>query len=325
MKRIYCLCCLFFLNFSLLNAQIASITSEPDTSFTVYSAYKKILKKYPDAKIVDLKKYPDVHFKRNVTYLKLKNRNLHADIFTPASKPNGQSPGVILIHGGGWRSGNKSMQNPMAEEFAHHGYVAMSVEYRLSTEALYPAAVLDVKAAIKWLRSQAKKYHLNKDKIAVLGCSSGGQMAALIGATNGEERFDKLGLKNESSAVQAIVDIDGLLDFTNFDSYRFDTDPQKPSSAAYWFNATFSEKPDLWKEGSAITYAGENTPPIIFINSILPHYHAGRDDLIKILDKYHVHHEEYTIADTPHPFWLFYPWYDEMMGYILPFLDKNLK
>ncbi len=305
--------------------QFTSITNIPDTSFTVYSAYSKVLKKYPDARIVELKKYPDVNFKKDVVYLQLQSRKLHADIFYPKTKNNKQAPGVILIHGGGWRSGNKSMQNPMAEELAHHGYVAMSVEYRLSTEASYPAAVYDVKAAIKWLRSQAKLYHLNKSKIAILGCSSGGQMASLIGATNGIESFDQLGLKDQSSAVQAMVNIDGLVDFTNIDSYKFDTDPQKPSSAAYWFNGTYNDKPELWKEGSPITYANSNTPPIIFINSILPHYHAGRDDFIKILDEYHIYHEEHTIPDTPHPFWLYYPWYNNVMAYILPFLDKNLK
>jgi acetyl esterase/lipase len=325
MKRIICICCLFCLNFTQLYAQIISITKIPDTSFTVYSAFKKVLKKYPDAKIVELKKYPDVHFKSNVVYLQVDKRKLHADIFYPKTKKMQQAPGVVLIHGGGWRSGNKTMQNPMAEEFAHHGFVAMSVEYRLSTEALYPAAVQDVKAAIKWLRSQAKTYHLNKDKIAILGCSSGGQMAALIGATNGITLFDKLGLKNESSAVQLIVNIDGLLDFANIDSYRFDDDPQKPSAAAYWFNGTYKDKPELWKEASAITYTAENTPPILFVNSILPHYHAGRDDMIKILDRYHIYHEEYTIPETPHPFWLFSPWYDDMMSHILTFLDRSLK
>ncbi len=305
--------------------QITSITNIPDTSFTVYNSYVKVLRKYPDASIVELKKYPDVGFKQDVVYLDSGKRKLHADIFYPKKKIKKNVPGIVLIHGGGWRSGDKTMQNPMAEEFAHHGYIAMSVEYRLSTEATYPAAVNDVKAAIKWLRSQSKKMHLDKNKIAVLGCSSGGQMAALIGATNNVGLFDQLGLKNHSGKVQAIVNIDGLLDFTNIDSYRFDTDPQKPSAAAYWFNGTYASKPEQWKEASAITYAGPGTPPILFINSILPHYHAGRDDFIKILDRYHVYHQEYTIPDSPHPFWLFYPWYNQMMAYILPFLDKTLK
>jgi pectinesterase len=307
-----------------LQAQIISITNKPDTSFTVYSAFQKIYKKYPDARIVGLKNYPDVASSKDVVYLRLKSRELHADVFYPNNKQLKQAPGIVLIHGGGWRSGNKIQQDPMAEELAHHGYVAMSVEYRLSTEALYPAAVLDVKSAIKWLRSRAKHYHLNKDRIAILGCSSGGQMAALIGATNGKMNFTKQGIQDQSDSVQAIIDIDGILDFTNVDSYKFDTDPKKPSAAAYWFNGTYKDKPDVWKEGSAITYAGANTPPILFINSILPHYHAGRDEMIRILDSYKVYHQEFTIPDTPHPFWLFYPWYDTMMDYILSFLTMTI-
>jgi pectinesterase len=326
MKYLLCFICLFCCCFLTAKAQIISLTGTPDTSFTIYSAYQKIFKKYPEAKIVALKEYPDVRHDYDVVYLQINDRKLHADIFYPKTKHKKLSSSIILIHGGGWRSGDKTQQNPMAEELAHHGYVAMSVEYRLSTEALYPAGVLDVKTAITWLRSQAKKYHLDKSKIAILGCSSGAQMASLIGATNDNKLFEPTtNVKSQSSSVQAIINIDGVLDFTNVESYKFDTDPTKPSAAAYWFNGTYKDKPELWKEASAITYAGENTPPILFINSILPHYHAGRDEMIAILDKYHRYHEEYTIPETPHPFWLFSPWYDITMEFILDFLTKTIK
>ena len=298
------------------------ITKIPrDTSFTVYSALKKIISKYPLAKIVETQNFKEVLREESVVYASNGKRSLHADVFSPKNHSIGPFPGVILIHGGGWRSGDKTQQNPMAEELALKGYVAASVEYRLSIEALYPAGVYDIKAAIRWLRSQATRYNIDTTRIAVLGCSAGGQLASLIGTTNGIARFEGNGENPErSSSVQAIVNIDGLIDFTDIDSRKFDNDTLKPSAAALWFGGQYTKLPDVWKEASALTYTGSKTPPILFINSILPHYHAGRDNMIAILDKYHIYHEQYTIADTPHPFWLYHPWYEETMTHITAFL-----
>ena len=318
------LLCLFVLT-GLMFGQTDSTTRQipRDTSFTIYSAYRKIISKYPEAKIAERLSYKGVLSEENVVYVSYGTRKLHADIFSPLVKSNGPFPGVILIHGGGWRSGNKTQQNPMAEELAVRGYVAASVEYRLSMEALYPASVLDIKAAVRWLRSKAIHYNLDTTRIAILGCSAGGQLASLIGTTNGFGKFEgTIGNTEHSSSVQAIVNIDGLLDFTDVDSRKFDNDPIKPSAAALWFGGQFVAKPDVWKEASPITYTNEHTPPIIFINSILPHYHAGRDNMIAILDAYNIYHEQYTIPETPHPFWLFHPWYKPTIQYITDFLSK---
>ena len=96
------------------------------------------------------------------------------------------------------------------------GYVCFTPEYRLSTEALYPAGVYDIKAAIRWVRKNAAKYNLNENKIVVAGHSAGGELAAMMGATNGMESFEGDGCdKKISSKVNAVIDID-----TCIHSYR---------------------------------------------------------------------------------------------------------
>lgn len=330
MKRI----CFFITIFCLIslasNAQPVTIDGIPrDTSFTPYLAWKNIQKDFPEARIVKPQLPAGVQTEPNLIYASLPNtpygkRDLHLDLFRP-EKP-GKYPVLILIHGGGWRSGNKSMDIPLAQQIAAKGYVTAAVEHRLSPEALYPAAVYDVKAAVRFLRANAKKYNIDPDKIAIMGSSAGGLLAALVGTTANVIKFDgDEGNNGVSSKVQAIIDMDGILDFTDPNESAKDTDPARRSAGAYWFGATYKEAPEKWIEASPIQYVGKDTPPILFINSALPRFHAGRDSAISILNKHHIYSEVHTIPNTPHPFWLFHPWFEPTVGYMVDFLDKVLK
>ena len=99
------------------------------------------------------------------------------DAFTP-KQSSAKRVAVIMIHGGGWRSGNRMQHWPLAESLAHLGYVCFTPEYRLSTEALFPAAVYDIKAAIRWVKGNASKYNIDTTRIAIAGFSAGGELAA---------------------------------------------------------------------------------------------------------------------------------------------------
>jgi len=293
-----------------------------DTSFTVYSAYEKVIKDFPFAKIVTPDLSAEINSFSNMVYADYGNRKLHLDLFVP-KKNDELFPAVILVHGGGWHSGNKSQQVPIAIDLASKGFVTAAVEYRFSAEAIYPAAVKDLKASIKWMKANAEKYKIDTTKIAILGCSAGGQLASLVGFSNGELKYEPDDIyKNISSNVHAVVNIDGLLDFTSSESKEFDTDPDKPRSAHLWFGSSFEKNPDLWREGSAFYHVDKNDVPIIFINSALPHYHAGRDAMIEKLKLYNIYFEVHTIENTPHPFWLFHPWYGETFDYVINFLNK---
>ncbi|WP_426484736.1 alpha/beta hydrolase fold domain-containing protein [Flavobacterium sp. 2] len=301
----------------LLNAVTAQSQYSIDTSYTVKSTYNKLIKKYPFITIATEKKDQKVSRINDLVYNQIEKRALHLDAYFNTSKK--ANPAVIMIHGGGWRSGNKSQMQIMAQEIAAKGYSCFPVEYRLSLEAKYPDAVYDVKNAIKFIKDNAKKFHVDPNKIAVLGCSSGGQMAALIGTTNNNTAFEDSVFKSKSSSkVNAIINVDGILAFKHPES-------QEGEMASFWLKGTYEENPENWKNASALTHTDKNTPPVLFINSSFDRFHAGRDDMIAILNQNNIYNEVKTIKDSPHSFWFFQPWFDEMMNYTIPFLDKIFK
>lgn len=296
-----------------------------DTSFNTRSTAIKIIKNFPLAEVVKSALPEGVRLFENTVYASYDERKMHMDIFCPEDRTE-LLPAVLIIHGGGWRSGDRRMEWPTAQYLASHGYVTATVEYRLSGEALYPAGVYDLKAAIRYLRANAEKYKIDKNRIAVSGCSAGGQLAAFLGTTGDLEKFEgQSGNPEYSTSVQAVIDVDGTMDFTNPAESNKDSDPAKPSGSKLWFGCSYAENPFPWIEASPINYINSKTPPFCFINSSLPKYHAGRDYAIEKFKSYNNYSEVHTIEGTPHPFWLFHPWFDKAMEYMLGFLDKIFK
>jgi acetyl esterase/lipase len=289
--------------------------NQVDTSYTVWSTYNKELKKFPYLKIVQKPEDKAISKQLDLVYKKSNSRELHLDAFYKKQKAN--QPAVILIHGGGWKSGNKSQMHFLAQEIASKGYSCFAIEYRLSDEAKYPAAILDVKTAIKYIKENALQFNVDSNKIAVLGCSSGAQMASLIGVTNGNPKFEE-SISNQNSNVQAIINMDGILAFNHPES-------KEGKVATLWLDGSYEEKPAVWEEASALTHANKNSPPILFINSDIPRFHAGRDDMIAILTKFGIYSDVKTLSNSPHSFWFFDPWFDEIVNYSTQFLDKIFK
>ncbi len=290
-----------------------------DTSYNIQSAYLKIKKIYAFVEPIEPFVFKNVEEDRNVVYAD-EGRALTLDVFYPkvASKTN--YPGVLLIYGGGWSSGEKANQIPMAQKLAAAGYVAVVPEYRLSPEARYPTALHDLKAAIRWMRAHTDQYGIDQSKIAVLGCSAGAQLATLLGATGDLEKLEgNVGVTDQSSSVQAIVNIDGIVSFIH---------PEASSEGEYaakWLGGYKSEVPEIWKEASPLEYVNEKTPPTLFINSSQPRFHAGRDDMIQILNANNIYSEVHTLEGSPHSFWLVHPWFEPTFELTRAFLDKVLK
>jgi len=313
-----------FLFVAEINAQrTEGLTGKPDTSYTIYSAYAGMIKTNPETRFAGEIHFSNLVEEKNITYCKIGDHKLLIDAFYPKWKASPKRTAIIIIHGGGWRSGNRTLHYPLAQSLAKLGYVCFTPEYRLSTEALYPAGVYDIKAVIRWVRKNAKKYNIDPDKIAVAGHSAGGELAAMMGATNGIKGFEGDGChKNISSKVNAVIDIDGLLAFIHPESGEGD-DSKRISAATNWFGYSKTENPELWKQGSPLTHVGAHSTPILFINSNLSRMHAGREDFINVLNRYNIY-SEIKAFNAPHSFILFNPWLDSSIVCIDEFLKKVL-
>ncbi len=137
------------------------------------------------------------------------------DIVRPSLASDAPRPAVLLVHGGGFRAGNRQSYLPMAIKLAERGYVAATVTYRLAPRNQFPAPVHDVKAAVRFLRANAAKYGIDPEHIAAMGGSAGGHLVLFLGLTGGLEEFEGSGPNREfSSRVSCVVDYYGPTDFT---------------------------------------------------------------------------------------------------------------
>jgi len=297
-----------------------------DTSFTTASAWKAIRAKFPFAIPAIASIDSSVHAQADLVYASPGGRELHLDIFQPAHSDSRSVPAVLIIHGGGWRSGNRHQEVPLAVALAKAGYAAFTIEYRLSGEAHFPAALHDIKAAIRWIRAHYLTYAIDPDRIAVLGPSAGGTLALLAGLTGGDARFEGAeGTPGISSRVQAMISIDGVPDLTTPAESGKDTVPTELSAGARWLGHTYRERPDLWRRASPVNYAGPDSPPVLFINSSIERFHAGRDTLLAQLAAWKVPGTVHTLPNTPHPFWLFHPWFETTVNWVREFLDTTFR
>ena len=137
------------------------------------------------------------------------------DVVRPRDASASPRPAVLLVHGGGFRAGAKESYLPLAIKLAERGYLAATVNYRLAPRNQFPAAVQDVKAAVRFLRANAAKCNLDSSHIGALGGSAGGHLVLMLGLTAGVEEFEGSGPnRDQASAVQCVVDEYGPTDFT---------------------------------------------------------------------------------------------------------------
>ena len=155
-----------------------------------------------------------VAFEKGVEYTNPDNQHLQLNM----ARPKGDAapfPCVLCIHGGGFRAGNRSSYDAQIIRLAEQGYVAVTVSYRLAPKYPFPAAIHDTKAAVRWLRANAKKYHIDPNNIGVTGGSAGGTLAQMLGVTADVKEFEGDGGNPEqSSRVKCVVNVYGANDFT---------------------------------------------------------------------------------------------------------------
>jgi acetyl esterase/lipase len=294
--------------------------------YTAETTYAKLIKKYPFIHIAGSELPASVRAVRDITYIKRGDHALQLDLYLPAQKAAAPLPAVVFVHGGGWQSGNRAEFVPMAIRLAERGFATATVSYRLSPEARYPAAIHDVKSALRWVRAHAGEYGIDPARIAVAGGSAGGQIASLVGVTNGIDKFDPDGVgARVSSAAQAIVNIDGLSDFTSPAARENEDNPAKrPTPAGAWLGATYAEAMDTWREASPTFYVNAKTPPILFIGSAQARFAVGREAMIEKMQAQGVAAQTVLLPDTPHSFWLFDPWLGPTVEATVAFLQAHM-
>jgi acetyl esterase/lipase len=158
---------------------------------------------------------PDgVVFEPDITYTSAGGEPVQLDLARPKTG-DGLFPAVICIHGGGFRAGDRYGYDSLCLRLAQRGYVAVTIDYRLAPKHPFPAAILDVKAAVRWVRANAKNYHIDPDRIGVTGGSAGGHLVQFLGVTGGVKEFEgDGGNADQSSAVACVVNFFGPSDFT---------------------------------------------------------------------------------------------------------------
>lgn len=192
------------------------------------------------------------------------------DIYLPKGEP--PFPVVLVVHGGAWLEGDKGIWE--IETMLHalaRGYAVASTNYRLSSEAIFPAQIFDVKAAIRHLRAHAGDYGFQPDRMCIFGSSAGGHLSALVGVSGGVAALEDLSMGNAefSSTVQAVVDWFGPTDFLAMDSQLnslgivgdMHTKPDSPESKLV--GKFISEAPELAAFASPLTYVTKGAPPFL--------------------------------------------------------------
>ncbi|MBV7538925.1 alpha/beta hydrolase [Duganella sp. sic0402] len=281
---------------------------DPANTYDAPHTYAKLVRDYPGIRIASDALPPGVSKLADQVYAQYGARCLKLDVYRPQGE---RLPVVVLVHGGGWKAGYRSEFAPMAVRLAQQGYAAVTLSYRLSGEARYPAAVQDVQAALRWVREHAAELRLDPQRLALAGGSAGGQIASLAGVTG--------------EGVQAVINIDGLSDFTSALALKHEDDPNKhPSSAGAWFGGRYAEQPALWREASPIQYVRPGMPAMLFIGSGQPRFSAGREEMMAKMAAAGVASDKLILQGTPHSFWLFDPWLQATVDASVVFLRQNL-
>lgn len=262
----------------------------------------------------------------NVPYARIGDRDLYVNILLPDTTPKRPLPVVVWIHGGGWAAGDYTRNR--AAEFVKHGYAAASIEYRFTDVAPLPAQVYDCKAAIRFLRANAKTYGIDPDRIGVWGGSAGGHLAALLGTSGGVQELEgNLGNPEQSSAVQAVCTWYGCYDLLS--GFVKPAKPGKQEQYYDFLGGTYSQKRRLAQLVSPITHVSADDPPFLIV-------HGDLDKTISIkqaelfdaaLRKAGVECTFVRVRNGTHNFTdpNTQPGMQELAGVMLEFFDKHLK
>ena len=262
----------------------------------------------------------------NIPYVENGHRRQKLDLYIPEGQQTKPLLLVIWVHGGGWKRGTKLLLGKQTE-LLEQGFVLASINYRLSRHDTYPAQLHDVKAAIRFLRHNAKTYGIDPNRIAIWGASAGGHLAALAATTGDDASLEgSLGVTNASSKVQAAVIWYGPTDMLKMFERRKSSQPIGANLLRFpvpkLFGGTPATHQQLYRQGSAINYVTPNNPPFLIM-------HANKDPIVPLdqseilhqkLKDNHVFSEFHIVESSKHDFFRG----DEEHKILHQFLKKQL-
>ncbi|HUU26791.1 MAG TPA: alpha/beta hydrolase [archaeon] len=223
-----------------------------------------------------IEKFDGITLERDIVFGNADGYELKLDI-AYATDSDSAAPAIVHIHGGAWRTGRKSADRALG--FARAGFVGVSINYRLSGVAQFPAGVYDCKRAIRWVRANAARYGIDPERIGIVGESAGGHLVALLGTSGGCRYLEGYGGDLEySSSVQSVVDHYGPVDFL-----RMEDKPGRmrhlteDSPESLWLGQKVTEVPELVRMANPITYIDAGDPPMLLIH--------GENDGIVIIEQ----------------------------------------
>ena len=261
----------------------------------------------------------------DLTYATYGSRELKLDLFKPANS-SGLMPAIVGIHGGGWRKGTKKNFGRHARYFAEHGYVAVSIEYRLSGEAPFPAHIEDCKAAVRWLRANAEKYGIDPDRIGATGHSAGGHLASLLATSSGVKELEGEGGNQEfSSAIQAAVPMGAQSDF---ETPRIRAMTAQPGGSEIWIQfmgGSLDEQEALYQLASPHHHLDAEDPPQMFITGERDNTDTHAVPIRTSMVELSIPSGLLIIPEAPHPFLPEERWRNLALSTALYFFDSYLK
>lgn len=219
---------------------------------------------------------------------------LLADVYVPEGE--GPFPAVLVIHGGGWESGDRAQVKGLAERIARRGYVAVNTTYRLAPGAIFPAQLQDVQQAVLWMRAQAATYRIDPTRIGAFGYSAGAHLAALLGGIGEAGPLGQPG-----AAIKAVVAGGTPTDLSKWPAGKL---------VPQFIGGNRSQRPAEYRAASPVSYVNDGDPPVFL-------YHGGADALVPI-----DHAEDYqkllSAADVPNELFVL-----RGRGHILAFLTDG--
>lgn len=207
---------------------------------------------------------------KDLVYASAGGSDLLLDLYLPDTAPR-PHPVIVWVHGGEFRVGSKDDgQAAGAVSMVSSGYAVVAFNYRLSGQAVFPAQVHDCKAAVRWVRANATRFGLDRDRIAAWGASAGGNLAAMLGTSDGVRVLEGSGGNaQQASNVHAVVDFYGPTDFLQMDAHTPDGTmnhdaPDSPESE--YIGAPIQESKAQVARANPISYVKAGAPPFLILH-----------------------------------------------------------